>query len=230
MFHHQRASDTKDSYNVTRTRVQTHTHAHTHTHTHTHMHTHTHTHTHTCHLGCPSYPIDYRGERPVLYRAPEELHRRGWRPIYYPNFSHHQFRKKTSLCTSKLFTSSLRFFFFFFLGQALVAVILYHERRIGIRSSGLLFLYWMSLVLYGAFKLLLASIAAHDSVRKIVILFLRARSLSFSSSSPPVKLLPHVYTTPVLLPPASSFLMLIYPSSSYFLFIFYHYLFCPLMT
>ena len=49
--------------------------------------------------------------------------------------------------------------------QALAAVIIYHERHVGIHSSGIMFLFWMAMVLYGAFKLLLASIVAHESVR-----------------------------------------------------------------
>ena len=61
----------------------------------------------------------------------------------------------------------------------LAGVIFYYERRVGIHSSGLMFLFWMAMVLYGAFRLLLLSIVAHESVRTFFFSFLPTHSPLF---------------------------------------------------
>ena len=49
--------------------------------------------------------------------------------------------------------------------QVIVALVLWQERRDGVRSSGLLFIFWLALVLYGALKLRSVILLSEDEVR-----------------------------------------------------------------
>ena len=46
---------------------------------------------------------------------------------------------------------------------------IFHERRTGLRSSGLMFVFWLAMVVYGSFKLRTLTLIAEDDVSCVCV-------------------------------------------------------------